>query len=164
MRIILFLTMVLPNFIGCNTPDDTGFSPLAEKWCEYDSSFSAIKVDITSSDPLPPNLALGFNGKDVDIDECREWKPIKLNQDRTKGTLIYYLHDNSEEYNLYFPNGLGDPASSLINIVLYSRTNCTDPHTPFQEISDIGISWEPGYDNGEHCSVTDYTGESQIDL
>jgi hypothetical protein len=163
--------MIFLHFTGCNTADGTGYPAGREKICTLIGGVTSIKINLTSPDPLPPNLAFAFNGKEVDIDECTPksfyvfdiYNPIKINQNRSQVIIDYVL--NLEDYKFYFPDGLFDPTSSLMNLILYSRAKCTDSHTQLQEISDIGISWEPVYINGgKHCGVDAYTGESHIDL
>jgi hypothetical protein len=125
-----------------------------------------IKVNITSPIPLPPNLGFALNGKTVYLDECNPgaefFSRIEIIRGRTKA--IIYFEIKSENSAIYFPKGFKKPASNLMNLTIYDREKCTDPLSQFQEVSDVRISWKPVYINGEHCGVSSYYGESQIDL
>lgn len=170
MRLILFLAVVLPNFMGCNTVEDPEYSPLTGKLCTLRGGVTSIKVDITSPKPLPQNLAIALNGKGIDFDECTPSEygvpnSMQTSYDRTHATIYFYPFNSPEDFKIYFPEGYGEPISNVIDLIFYSRANCTDLRTQFQEISDNnGITWKPGYANGEDCGVTGYTGEYQIDL
>ncbi len=128
-----------------------------------------IKVNIISPHPLPSNLAVAFNGKKPNLDECGPGNEfpessIKLNSDRTKTTLTLYRHDSPKTFDFYFPKGFKKPASNQLRLTIYDRDKCTDPHSLFQEISNAKISWKPVYINGKHCGLTSYRGESLMEL
>ncbi len=155
--------------MGCNPKDNRGYTS-EQKLCTLIGGFTTIQVNITSSDPLPPNLAISLNGKPPEVDECspkNNWLSyIKLSTDRTKAVAEFFKDLTTENFKLYFPEGFGEPTSNAIDLIFYSRENCTDPHTQYQEISNNnGITWEPLYINGgKHCGEDGYTGESLIDL
>lgn len=154
--------------MGCNPEDNRGYTS-EQKYCTLKGGITSIQVNITSSNPLPPNLAISLNGKPPEVDECNRenyWilNP-QLSKDRTKAAAQFYEDHDTQNFKLYFPEGYGEPISNAIDLTFYSRENCKAPYVQIQEISDNnGISWEPDYINGEHCGVTGYTGESQIDL
>jgi hypothetical protein len=158
--------MVLSNFIGCLAEDTTGDIYKGQICTDMGSPYM-IKISITSPIPLPQNLGFALNGKTVSLDECNPGAEfplgrIEIIRGRTKAIINFEI--NSENFAIYFPKGFKKPASNLMNLTIYDREKCTDPLSQFQEVSDVRISWKPVYINGEHCGVSSYYGESQIDL
>ncbi len=160
--------MLLPNFHLCLAASGTEDSN-KYRVCPGIAFSDNIKITIISPHPLPPNLAVAFNGKKLFIDECGPENDsplgsIKLNPNRTRVTLFFYPNRSPENNDFYFPNGPKKPASNQLGLTIYDRDKCTDPHSLFQEVSDAKISWKPVYSKGEHCGLTHYEGKSQIDL
>ena len=168
MKKIIFLAMSILNLMGCNPTQEISNKPELEI-CTLIGSFYTIKVDVKSVNPLPPNLGVAFNGKTVDVDECNPKDPpltaVTFNGDRTRATIYYTLHFDSEDFRFYFSREQMEPITNAIDLIFFSREKCSNPPLKFQETSDNnGISWEPVYANGKHCGVDSYQGNYQVDL
>ena len=160
---ILFLTMFLSNFIGSLAAQ--GPSNSHKYQICTDMAFShMIRIRITSPIPLPQNLAFALNGKTINLDECNPYDLGSIEVPPGREIINLAIAVSGENFDKYFPRGFKKPASNIMNLIIYDREKCTDPHSQFQEAPDIRISWEPVYMNGEHCGTTTFMGESRIDL
>lgn len=166
MRSKLFIISTLFLMIGCKgigLNDDSG---VGEVFCTLVGSRTVIRVHVTSSTPLPSNVAASLNGNDIDADECVNnglpFSSVRVSDDRTEADITFFLHENPDDYELYFPVTATEPQLNLMSLGFYGRTTCGDTPSEFDKILDTQIFWEPVYANGENCGITSYAADAQV--
>lgn len=169
MKTIKVIAIAIPLLLlaGCKAVDSDQDSKVRIS-CTQVGSMTTIRVHVASSTPIPAGFAIGLNGNTIDADECTNNGPYtnsaQVSNDRSEAEVVFYLDNNREDYDHYFPSGSTEPASNLMNLTLYSRANCSGTFTNIGEIHDHQITWQPIYANGQSCGITSQITETKVEL
>ncbi|MDX9731946.1 MAG: hypothetical protein RBT63_09260, partial [Bdellovibrionales bacterium] len=155
----LVMIGLLPFISGCKfLPGGSESFEKTNGRCTQIGSITTIHIRAASSDrskPFPAHLAIALNSQmlpsdglaldpdspEIDVDECKTTNSpvssfMQIGTDRTQAAISFRLDFKSEDFELYFPQGLHAPQNNTMNLRLYSRTNCLEPFTQFYEITD----------------------------
>jgi hypothetical protein len=167
MNLRIIFVLLIFNLLGCKGLEPSGEQKVS-KACTLVGSSNLIRVEVVStSAPLPANLAFSINGNEIEADECNNNNVIgsyvQVNEDRSQATVSFLLDGNKAQFEYYFPNGAKEPQTNSVSLGIFSRASCSDQATQIGEINKADVSWHPVYINGKDCGTSSYGGDLTVE-